>query len=352
MFGSWGIILPLLLQASIDIDTDGAEANTKANFRALCEAHYSPDRCRTEFLTIYTNVDDQPPPDRADGYVRFRTSIAECEAYGNREICADLLEDPYDEEFPRLQGFWYTIYPETSRSDSYESDAYAQAACSLRNSASGAAYMSTRVVDFPYNRNFENHIFTHVGILNRMMALPGPQVPTVLFYDDSDGANALALNYKVEGDAQVNPDWVVVGGGTRTVLLGVNLINEFSIQSGPTDLNTAALQSIIAHEFGHIAQYHIGVRRPVKTMELMADFMSGWYLGTLGQVEGNTLSETNLRIAMESTYRIGDFNYTHPNHHGTPDERLAAFMRGVEESRRTTERDYWLAFDRAKAIYN
>lgn len=353
-----------LQQSSIHILPSNARIESQEHLRQLCLAKYSNDRCRQEFLPVF-DYDDTVSDVyyNESNYASFRTSISECEAYGSPQICRDLLRAAYDANFGRLQTFEVTVQNER------EADRYRMAnldddevissdpievlaACSYWNTANGASAIAARRVPFPFNQNFEDHIFTHVGKLNRMMDLPPTEIPSVFFYDDSDGYNAIALSYKLSGDARYDQDITLVGGGPRTVLLGVNLIRDYTFAIGPNgrDRNTAALQSVIAHEFGHTAQYYRNIRRPTKQMELMADFMSGYYVGRLNVIADHPQTLENLRLAMKHSYDSGDFQYHAPNHHGTPTERANAFARGAQLAT-DGEDDYWDAFNRATSLY-
>jgi hypothetical protein len=89
--------------------------------------------------------------------------------------------------------------------------------------------------------------------------------------------------------------------------------------------------AVIAHEFGHIAQYKSGVDREllenqstVKRLELHADYLSGYYLA----ISKSRNPNISLRVAGRTIYEIGDFSFTDPGHHGTPDERIASAEKG------------------------
>lgn len=61
--------------------------------------------------------------------------------------------------------------------------------------------------------------------------------------------------------------------------------------------------------------------------------LSGWYLGTRKRSD----SSISLWSSGDTFNRIGDNNYTNRNHHGTPEERVAAaengFRLGYDERR-------------------
>ena len=94
-----------------------------------------------------------------------------------------------------------------------------------------------------------------------------------------------------------------------------------------------SVMATIAHEFGHIAQYRSGVidklenaHSTVKYVELHADLLLGYYLGVRKREEP-TLS---MWASGHSLFEIGDYDFNHPQHHGTPRERISAAEAGFE----------------------
>jgi hypothetical protein len=142
------------------------------------------------------------------------------------------------------------------------------------------------------------------------------QRPGFGFYDDSRGKNAYAARRSI------------IPGTWGTVFYGKNMFEE--IMQKADDGGMAAL-TIVAHEFAHIAQFKAKADRKlmedqttVKRVELHADYLAGWYLGTLRRAE----PRLKLWSAGKTIYEIGDENFNDPNHHGTPDERVAASEKG------------------------
>jgi predicted metalloprotease len=98
-----------------------------------------------------------------------------------------------------------------------------------------------------------------------------------------------------------------------------------------------AVTAVCAHEFGHILQYKLRLEsilragQPTeKRLELHADYLAGYYAGTL------KLKKPGYPAAVFATqkYSSGDWNVNSPTHHGTPDERAAAIVRGFEVAHR------------------
>ena len=138
------------------------------------------------------------------------------------------------------------------------------------------------------------------------------------FFDDSDGPNAYATDR-----TQVRGTW-------GTVFFGQTLFKDLM---GRYQDQGLAVMAVAAHEFGHIAQFRSGVDRQllrnqftVKRVELHADFLSGYFLG----VRKRQRPSISVWAAGHTLYRIGDYEFHNPKHHGTPDERVAAAETGFK----------------------
>ena len=145
-------------------------------------------------------------------------------------------------------------------------------------------------------------------------------VPGFAYYDDYDGPNAFAIGAPVMN----NPD--------GTVLYGLRYLKAALKQREYPDIYVT---SVCAHEFGHIVQYKRGLnlnagQKTVKRSELHADFLSGFYAGLL------KLQRPKYPAAVFAAqeYSVGNFDYSAPNFHGTPDERARAVVRGFETAYR------------------
>jgi hypothetical protein len=88
---------------------------------------------------------------------------------------------------------------------------------------------------------------------------------------------------------------------------------------------------IVAHEFGHhiVDEFsnQTGVAEPGKpNSELLADCFAG--VGAYSLFLGNYLETGDLEEAVEAAWTIGDFDVTGTDHHGTPAQRVNAFLIG------------------------
>jgi putative neutral zinc metallopeptidase len=143
-------------------------------------------------------------------------------------------------------------------------------------------------------------------------------MPGFAYYDDYDRRNAYATRR------------IRLNRADGTVLLGQRLLKRLMAGSDHPDVGVAA---VCAHEFGHILQYKHGLDRKVKAgqetvrrVELQADFFAGYFAGR------RKLEHPSFPAAVfaMTQYNMGDDMIHHPNHHGTPDERAAAIVRGFE----------------------
>lgn len=85
----------------------------------------------------------------------------------------------------------------------------------------------------------------------------------------------------------------------------------------------------LAHECGHILQY---LRQTVLTRlqsELHADLVGGYYIGRVSGKYGLVDQGSSSRI-VKDVFDRGDYETWHFDHHGTPGQRMAAFMTGLK----------------------
>lgn len=148
--------------------------------------------------------------------------------------------------------------------------------------------------------------------------------PDVFTYQDGSSPNAFATPERLGNHSF--PD--------GTVALGMTLIKSlFDKFRGTSQISMGdhALVGVLAHEFGHIAYFKSGGQRlqNVKPSELHADYLAGWYTGIRAvQLPG----QVNLQETAKEMFDIGDTDFTNPNHHGTSQERLSAYVAGVNLS--------------------
>ena len=142
--------------------------------------------------------------------------------------------------------------------------------------------------------------------------------PDTWFYDDGKYPNALAT-------------WLRRSDGASndgTVFLGLRLVARVTRRDALNRHWQLRLTSIVAHEWAHIVQYSRGRRAPGKGAELHANFLAGWFLARTGVTGGG--SEAGRGDSMLRMYGLGDYEYGHPDHHGTPLERAFAIGDGFD----------------------
>lgn len=152
-------------------------------------------------------------------------------------------------------------------------------------------------------------------------------MPAVFFFDDGANGNALATTQNLGNSPTQN----------GTVLIGRTLTSELlSKHAGKSPISSGdhALGAVVAHEWAHILQFTSGSNLGHgKAPELHADFMAGWYQA--GRVlSGMGSININFNEAAEELYGLGDFDFNSPQHHGTPDERLSAYVEGSRTASR------------------
>lgn len=90
----------------------------------------------------------------------------------------------------------------------------------------------------------------------------------------------------------------------------------------------------IAHEYGHDVQQELGWfssgRRltTVAPFELQADCLAGTWAFSVYQ--RGKVNDADVSQAVNTAYAVGDFDFTNPQHHGTPKQRARAFITGYQ----------------------
>jgi predicted metalloprotease len=91
---------------------------------------------------------------------------------------------------------------------------------------------------------------------------------------------------------------------------------------------------IVAHEYGHQIQDELGLYQqygatlPTMAFELQADCYAGSWAASAD--EENRLDEGDLQEALDAALAVGDFDGGSPGHHGTPEQREAAWYSGFQ----------------------
>ena len=111
------------------------------------------------------------------------------------------------------------------------------------------------------------------------------------------------------------------------ILYGLSLFHQLVASYGG---DAAPISGVLAHEWGHQIQFDNGwftssesTSRPI---ELEADAFSGFYMA----LSSDAYSWNEINNYFAAVASTGDFNFNEPNHHGTPQERLAAAQLGFQ----------------------
>ena len=95
-----------------------------------------------------------------------------------------------------------------------------------------------------------------------------------------------------------------------------------------------AVAYIVAHEYAHQVQAELGLydrygqELPTMNFELQADCYAGaWAKST---ADAGRLEEGDVQEALDAALAVGDFDPANPGHHGTPEQREAAWSDGFE----------------------
>lgn|SRR5690554_4292954 len=123
-------------------------------------------------------------------------------------------------------------------------------------------------------------------------------------------------------NAYATPENFIGTNSDGTIMLGFNLIHS---ECGRSISRTcSSIPIILAHEFGHILDFKYGTGLTGKNKELFADFIAGSYL----YYRANMIGRLNIQEVAYSFFEKGEYNFNHPNHHGTPHQRYACLNAG------------------------
>ena len=164
------------------------------------------------------------------------------------------------------------------------------------------------------DRDFDRALAQTLAMISDLLQVS----PGFAYYDDYDGMNAYATPR------------VKLNGADGTVLFGQAFLRK--LRAGRESPEVAVV-AVCAHEFGHILQFKHGLTArvrngdaTVKRSELQADYFSGFFAGHRKKV----LPSYPAAVGALAQYNVGDHSLNSPQHHGTPEERGAAFVRGFE----------------------
>ncbi len=110
----------------------------------------------------------------------------------------------------------------------------------------------------------------------------------------------------------------------RIIMFGYYMAQKTILQAG----TTLPLAGILAHEWAHQLQFAndwMNTGAPTAApVELEADAFSGAYMGIVKSWTGPLLN-----TYFQTLFNLGDWMFNSPSHHGTPNQRVAAGMLGL-----------------------
>jgi hypothetical protein len=126
------------------------------------------------------------------------------------------------------------------------------------------------------------------------------------------------------------------------------LVQQFSQLSDSTS-TPLPVDGVLAHEWGHRVQFTLGwsdYSQP-DFKELEADFFSGYYLGLAKQWYWS-----QIQSYYNTIYSFGDYDYSSPQHHGTPQQRLNAAYAGLQTAVYELNNNVHYTYDQLHQIFN
>jgi len=160
--------------------------------------------------------------------------------------------------------------------------------------------------------------------------------PNVAYYNDGYSPNAFAY-FNGSGDGIIR-----IGGKLVQTEFQI-WRKDFFAQSRKLGLDpyqllkdgkaggTYSIDAIIAHECAHILQAKMGVARNSRNNELQADFLAGWHIADYVRIFDKEAKEFRiLEDGIRAFYSRGDYQFNSPQHHGTPEQRYNAFIKGFK----------------------
>ena len=137
--------------------------------------------------------------------------------------------------------------------------------------------------------------------------------------------NAFAFTAEGEPGFEHVPDKIVMGEGILDALTDMGLG-----KNGP--------EFVHAHEFAHHVQFELEIFEPfdptdpdqaerTRRTELMADAFGAYYLA---HARGASFQAKRVVDGIMAAYAIGDCAFANPGHHGTPNQREAATLWGID----------------------
>lgn len=156
---------------------------------------------------------------------------------------------------------------------------------------------------------------------------------------ESGGPNAFALSTRHNARTEILQQFGIPGAASPdgVVVFGVDLMtSEFRSAFG----SGYGIPAIIGHEYAHIMQFKNAIPLRGKWIELHADYMAGWFTAHRGRFD----RIQNSQESAISFFNKGDYAFNSETHHGTPAERVGAFMAGFQLNMQQNQPDARAAY--------
>jgi hypothetical protein len=177
-------------------------------------------------------------------------------------------------------------------------------------------YGDVPIISNSGDRNFDFALAQTLAKISRAFGV----VPGFAYFDDRYHTNAFATPR------------VRLNNHDGTVLMGINLFRQLRNTTGSPDV---AVAGVCSHEFGHIVQFKyrlidkVRAGQPtIKRIELQADYFAGYFAG----LRKRELPTYPAAVVALTQHNSGDTYFGDEQHHGTPEERGNAVVRGFEAS--------------------
>jgi hypothetical protein len=185
----------------------------------------------------------------------------------------------------------------------------------------GAAYGGGTVVDLDKHKsgyaNVDDGVKKALICLSQIFSLEGDWLPDFSFFDDGDKPNSFT-----EDPIHGRRPHIKIGRGAVAEAMKVSQ-GDFG----------AALTGIFAHEFAHVYQLKEGYRVKLlkrdsmgsrRLVETHADFLAGWALPQAWWIK----EVSDLRVAAEQFFALGDIHFEATGHHGSSLQRQTIMASG------------------------
>ena len=127
--------------------------------------------------------------------------------------------------------------------------------------------------------------------------------------------------------------------------LGKKLVSSYfkALSKTETPGRNSLLHALLAHELGHMLQFQRRTQLSCPQQELLSDVLAGW---STRYEKQHGRPEIDEWVVFRNFYDLGDENLLSVFHHGTKEERLAAFLEGF----RITDERIDAAYTRGEAF--